>query len=132
MDEKNELWNQYQTLRDEIKGSDTLNFQIIGVIIAAVVAIIIEGFKQTNLVTKTLTFICVYLVTIPGFQILLGNRRGIWRISTYLRVFIEPKLDHVKWETRLSKFSRGDILDISKGLKSSKMAFNEWLGCAQI
>ena len=100
MENKTQLWNLHKQLKDEITLSDTRNNQIKVLLITASGAIFGLGLKQDYL-ERPLILLGVYLIVIPLNRILTGNRKDIWRISTYLRTFIEPKLDEVKWETRL-------------------------------
>lgn len=106
MDEKGEqLWNQYKVLWDTMQQANSLNYQVLGIVAAATAAILTTGFANIDkLDPDTIAFIfaAVYIVTIPSYRLLQGNRRNIWRISTYLRVFLEPQLDYAKWETHVS------------------------------
>lgn len=126
MDEETQLWNQYQNLRDEIKSADAVIYQIMGLVVGASAAILVAGFNQSDLLLRCFIFLCVFVVTYPGYQLLYSSRRRIWRISTYLRVFVEPELEHIKWETRLH-LQREHALDKTEdGVVSSAMLRHEW------
>jgi|LakMenE18May11ns_1017448.scaffolds.fasta_scaffold9893922_3 hypothetical protein len=103
MEKENQIWNEYHSLREEIRVADSLNCQIMGIIIGAVALILTTGVGQAKPSARVMAFLCSYVVTYPGYRLLQGNRRRIWRISTYIRTFLEPNLGFVKWETRLSK-----------------------------
>ena len=103
MEKESQIWNEYHSLREEIRVADSLNCQIMGIIIGAVALILTTGVGQTKPSARVMAFLCSYVVTYPGYRLLQGNRRRIWRISTYIRTFLEPNLGFVKWETRLSK-----------------------------
>lgn len=103
MEKENQIWNEYHSLREEIRVADSLNCQIMGIIIGAVALILTTGVGQAKPSARVMAFLCSYVVTYPGYRLLQGNRRRIWRISTYMRTFLEPNLGFVKWETRLSK-----------------------------
>lgn len=92
MDETTQLWNAYSDLRSEIKAADSLNYQILGIMVAAVTALLAAGFKDIHHLNGLLIITCVYAITSPAYALLRGNRRRIWRISTYLRIFVEPKI----------------------------------------
>jgi hypothetical protein len=96
------LWNQYQQLTDEIKSADTLNYQALGIVIAASVAIVNAAFTRSSPEERCILLLTVFAVTIPGGFLLQVARRRIWRITTYLEIFIEPALRPIKWQTRLT------------------------------
>ena len=122
-----QLWNQYQNLREEIRGADALNYQIMGIVVGAAAALLTAALKEDNPLARSLIFMCVYVVTFPGYRLLWGNRLRIWRISTYLRVFIEPELDCVQWETRLTKQrSDPDLNPVARDGFSTFASVNEW------
>jgi len=103
MDKDIQIWNQYEDLRKEIIKADSLNYQIIGIVVAGVAAIITASFSRNDFLERYIILLCVYLITFPGNLLLIGNRIRIWRIATYMRVFLEPELDYIKWESRLHK-----------------------------
>jgi len=111
MDKQTQLWNEYQSLRTEMTQADTLNYQTMGGVIAVSGAILTAGFNQVDPSLRLFIFLCIYSITIPGYRLLQGNRRRIWRISTYIRTFLEPNFEFIKWESRL---------DLSRELKKIK------------
>lgn len=123
MEKEIQIWNEYHGLREEIRLADSLNYQIMGIIIGAVALILTTGVGQAKPSASVVAFLCSYVVTYPGYRLLQGNRRRIWRISTYMRTFLEPNLASVKWETRLSKQSK--ISTQPQGL-STLVGQNEW------
>lgn len=126
MDKQTQILNSYDRLRDEILQADSLNYQTLGIVSGAVAAILTIGFTQPDPVVRTFIFLGVYVVTIPGYRLLQGNRRRTWRITTYIRAFLEPELEQVKWETRLAIQAKRRA---RKGgqLFSSLVTTNEWL-----
>jgi hypothetical protein len=126
MDKGTQLWHEYQTLRDEMKGADSLNYQIIGIVVGAVVALLTTGFKETNPGSRLFIFFSIYVVTVPGLRLLQGNRRRIWRISTYMRVFLEPQLQFINWETRLDRQRQHAQGETERQHYSSLAITNEW------
>jgi hypothetical protein len=120
MDKEQQLWNEYAVLRDEIKSADTIKYQIMGFVVAAAAAILVKGFDQANLFARSFIVMCVYIVTFPGYRLLLANQRRTWRNSTYMCVFIEPKLDYINWESRLSKIRSGKMMYLPE-------QFHRWL-----
>ena len=42
------------------------------------------------------------MITVPGQLLLNSNRHHIWQLSTYIRVFLEPHLEFLKWETNIA------------------------------
>lgn len=102
MDEKQLLWDHYVQLSQEITAADTLNYQIIGVVVAAVVALFGAAFGKSSIEDRCWILMTVYAVTVPGRFLLEVARRRIWRVASYLEVFIEPELQPVKWQQRLN------------------------------
>lgn len=96
MDKQTQIWNEHQHLQDEIRAADSLNYQILGIVVGAVAAILTAGFSKVDSGLRFFIFLCVYVVTIPGYRLLQGNRRRIWRINTYIRTFIEPEFEYIK------------------------------------
>jgi len=126
MDKEAQVWNEYQSLRSEVTHADSLNYQTISIVVGAAGVILTAGLNQSDPIPRSLIFLCVYIVTIPGYRLLQGNRRRIWRISTYIRTFLEPNLEFVKWETRLdSSRKKPTSENVRQGL-SSLIGMNEW------
>jgi hypothetical protein len=103
MDKETQLWNEYQNLRSEILQANNLNYQILAGVIAVTGAILVAGFDNHESSQQFWVFLCIYAVTFPAYRLLCGNHRRIWRISTYICVFLEPEFDFINWETRLDK-----------------------------
>lgn len=118
------LMQLFTHLRTDIASVDSRNNQFLTLIVTATGIILTIGFNQGN-PERPWIFLCVYVFLIPAYNILYGNRRHVWRISTYLRVFVEPNLAEVKWETRLDQLRK-----ITKEIKypklSSGISFNEY------
>jgi|GEM_PF-2916040 hypothetical protein len=125
MDKQTQLWNEYQSLRSEMTQADTLNYQTMGGLVAVSGSILTTGFNQVDPSLKLFVFLCVYSITIPGYRLLQGNRRRIWRISTYIRTFLEPNFEFIQWETRLEKSRRLKTTSQRQSL-SSLVGTNEW------
>jgi hypothetical protein len=125
MDKDTQLWHEYESLRSEIRNADTLNYQIIGIVVGAVALLLTTGFREPDPISRLFIFLCVFVVTIPAYRLLQGNRRRTWRISTYIQVFIESQLESIQWESRLQK----QVKFADKGTRqffSSKAGMNEW------
>ncbi len=120
MDKHAQLWNQYQHLTDEIKAADSQNFQILGVVIAAVVAILNAGLANSDPATRFWMLLSGYILTYPARRLFAGNQARIWRIATYMRVFMEPEFEHVRWQTRL--YNRSQLVPArDRGTLSSRI-----------
>jgi len=70
MDKQSQLWNEYQHLRDETRGADSLNYQIMGIVVGAVAAILTTGVSQEEPVARLLVLLGCYVVTIPSYRLL--------------------------------------------------------------
>lgn len=103
MESANLFMNQYNSLRDEIKVYDLKNHKLLLLLLTASGIIITAGFNVGFGPNRLWIFLCVYFFYIPITGLIYVNRREIWKTSTYLRTFIEPKLKIIKWETRLAE-----------------------------
>jgi hypothetical protein len=127
MDKETQLLHEHESLRSEIRIADSLNYQIIGIVVGAVALLLTTAFKEANPTIRLFVFLCTYVVTIPAYRLLQGNRRRTWRISTYIQVFIEPQLEQVKWESRLQKQGQQEASKSVRQRFSSLAGRNEWL-----
>jgi hypothetical protein len=125
MDKETQLWNEYQNLRSEILQANNLNYQILAGVIAVTGAILVAGFNNHNSPQQFFIFLCIYAVTFPAYRLLCGNHRRIWRISTYICVFLEPEFDFINWETRLDKARQ--LANSNPNTLSSNLLKNEFL-----
>jgi hypothetical protein len=125
MDKETQLWNEYQNLRCEILQANNLNYQILAGVIAVTGAILVAGFNNYNSPQQFFIFLCIYAVTFPVYRLLCGNHRRIWRISTYICVFLEPEFDFINWETRLDKARQ--LANLNPNTLSSNLLRNEFL-----
>jgi hypothetical protein len=87
----------------KIKDTDTLNYQIMGVMIAAIVALVNAAFGKISSDDRCWILLSVYAVTVPGRFLIEVARARIWRIASYLEIFLEPEMPLVKWQQRLNK-----------------------------
>jgi len=127
MDKQTQFVTQYQDLRDDIKKTNIINNQTIALIIGAIGIVMTAGITQGNSIIRLSVFLMVYAITIPGYGFLRGNRRHIWRVSTYIRVFLEPKLKEIQWETRLDLQRKLSLENKNHRFTgSSSINTNEW------
>jgi hypothetical protein len=125
MDELSQLHSEYQRLRDEIMQADSRNYQVLGIMVAGAVALLAAALPKGG-GGPSPSVLLVYALTIPGYRMLCVNRRRIWRISTYMRVFLEKKLTFTQWETRLDA-QRRHTLGATHNRLSSLAHTTEWL-----
>ncbi len=114
----------HQALRTEIAQADSQNYQVIGFAVAATAALVTAGVGQDSPLERAVVFSLVYLVTWPCQRLLSGKRRLVWRISSYLRVVVEPQLEGIGWEGHLAQLPKKGR---SAGVLSTMAAYNEWL-----
>ncbi len=127
MDRDTQIWNEYQSLREEIRGTDSLNYQILAIVVGVSAIILAMGFTQADPLVRFFIFLCVYLITIPGYRLLQTNRRRAWRISTYIHIFLERRLEFVNWEMRLDALQAPGELESGRQPFSSLPSTEEWL-----
>lgn len=101
-----ELRFEYDQLRHEILLNDQLILQILGTtvaFVAAIAAVTWSGPTTSNLV-RALLFLLAEAISILGFAQSINRAETTLRIASYLRTFVEPQLNHLRWETRLDEF----------------------------
>ena len=103
MDENSGSMKLYDLLTQEIQSAENQTYQIVSIGIGALAAILAAGFNQSNHVLRFFMFLTAYLIIIPMIRLLKGNRSRIWRIATYMQVFLEPALSGIKWQTHLAQ-----------------------------
>jgi hypothetical protein len=74
-------------------------------IVSGIMGLAFSNFVTDSTVKSFLFFIAESVVVIAMMQS-LGKLRLTYLIASYLRVFTEAKLHHLKWETRLSEFRK--------------------------
>jgi hypothetical protein len=103
-----ELISEHEALRREILHNETVVMQTVTSTIAIVSAIM--GFAFSNIVedlrAKSFLFFAAESIVIIAMTQSLDKVRLTYLIASYLRVFTEAKLHHLKWETRLSEFRK--------------------------
>lgn len=124
-----ELVEIYKELKTEISDFSKINVQLVIATITATGVILSVGFNS-NVPVDLYIFFFTFLFIIPISNMVIGNRKNIWRISTYMRVFIEPNLHQIRWETRLheqkrliKKKDKWDVL-LSKFVSSEILVFS--------
>lgn len=99
-----ELIAEHEQLRREILHNEIIIMQTLTATLAIVAAIM--GFAFSAAVqglAKSVLFFVAESVTIIAMMQSTDKARHTYLIASYLRVFTEEKLYHLKWETRLLK-----------------------------
>lgn len=111
---------EYSSLRTEILHNETFNMQLFGGAILIVAAAMGFAFKAVSLpMIQVSTFCGVVGILCIIIRQTLDRIRMTFIIAAYLRHFVEPKLEGVKWETRLTalrKRSGGIMFDKQNNL----------------
>ena len=101
-----ELMTEHDQLRKEILQNDTLEVQILVGTLALTAAAI--SFASSEVITNALMKVGLFFagggIATIGLWQTIDLCRGTFLIAAYLRIFIEPKTQHLRWETRLYKF----------------------------
>ena len=101
-----QLMFEYDQLRKEILGNSILQLQIlVGTVtfVGVIMTIAFSQAVQSNLV-KAAMFFAAETIAIISFIQILGLSYNAFLIASYLRIFTEDQLLHVRYETRLHKF----------------------------
>lgn len=101
-----QVWNIYQSLRGEVTYANAFNYKIISILVPAVTIILSLGYKLNNINSQIPIFLSAFFIAYSCSRLMQANRRRIWRITTYMVVFLEPHLTHVNWESDLQKQRR--------------------------
>jgi hypothetical protein len=103
-----ELIAEHEALRREILHNETVIMQTVTSTMAIVSAMMGFAFSDfvKDLTVKSFLFFTAESVVIIAMMQSLDKVRLTYLIASYLRVFTESKLHHLKWETRLSEFRK--------------------------
>jgi hypothetical protein len=134
--EQEQLLKQYEILREELAAADSQNYKVTAGVFTACSVILITGFQQLQAAGADLSrywlcfliFLTSLTVSIPGYRILLGNRKRVWRIATYMTTFVEPLLAQLKWETRVQKLRKVEDAVKNKQSSGRRSLFRRFLG----
>lgn len=104
--DQKQLIFQYEQLRKEILQNDTSSLQILGAVSLLVGAIVTVAFASgVQPQTRGLLLLSANALVVVGHSQRISLLERTNRIATYLRIFVEPHLDHVKWESRMARFA---------------------------
>lgn len=115
------LLEEYEWLRREIEDWSRVRNQFVFAALAATAVVLAAGFSTRS----GWVFLAPLVLWVPCAYVCLAERRGILTLSGYLRVFVESKVEGIKWESRLSS------LQASHGLPGIK-ALTEGLLILQV
>jgi hypothetical protein len=106
----NELMFEYGQLRGEILKDITLSFQTTTTVVVLTSTLMTLAFTEVlaaQAQVQAVLFFLVEAVAFAGLYYNLSRVKDTYRIATYLKTFIEPKTEGIRWETRLDKFRNG-------------------------
>jgi hypothetical protein len=102
---REDLRFEYDQLRKEILQNDTHALQIFGgTVLLAGTIITIASSLDITLTLRGIFIFLVWLITAISLHQAIDRGRSSFVIASYLRLFVEDKLEGVKWETRLAHF----------------------------
>lgn len=101
-----ELLFEYEELRKEILSNFTLGIQILGGTVTFVAVIMTLGFSEAikSYLARAALFFVGEAIAFIGLNQTMSLAHSTFQIASYLRVFTEPELKYVRWETRLHEF----------------------------
>jgi hypothetical protein len=108
-----ELRFAYDQLRKEILHNDVITIQILGFFIVFTGVVI--GFSSSASLEhaffmKAALFFSAECITFIGLLQGIDRGRSTCIMGSYLRVFVEPYMRHMRWEIRLQEFRRRNRL----------------------
>lgn len=105
--ELKELMAEHEQLRREILHNEIIIMQTLTATLAIVAAIMSFAFSNAiQGLAKSILFLIAESIAIIAMMQSTGKARHTYLIASYLRVFTEEKLDHLRWETRLLKLCK--------------------------
>ncbi len=97
---------EYKVLRQEILQTQNIQTYVLGFTIAFVGALMQTSLTQGDLLaTMSSWFILDSLALIgivSALHISISHTHDIDRMASYIRIYIEPHIEGIKWETRLA------------------------------
>jgi hypothetical protein len=91
---------EYQTLRKEILDRSGRQFNMVSFALTVTVALIGYGLTNSNALIFLVPLLMLAMILIH----LVRNIYAILRITSYIRLFIEPEEKNLKWETYMRQF----------------------------
>jgi hypothetical protein len=103
-----ELMFEYDQLRREILQQDMQSIQVlVGVVLlVSGLTTIAFGVAVTSLLVKGILFLLVQVIVSIGLWQTVQRAYISLTIASYLRTFVEPQIEGLKWESRLKKYRR--------------------------
>ena len=100
--DKELICKEYEILHDEIQQKIALQNNLLIFMITATLTIITIAVESKN----SLLYLFPFFIIIPIMNRIAYYRKAIAKISSYMIVFLEPKLDGISWETHNIQFAR--------------------------
>ena len=101
-DSKSELIAEYNMLQDEIKTNSQVTAQIFTVTITAAGLLIGYGLQARSWII----FFSPFAILLPSLWFISSQLESTIRIATYIKIFIEPKINGLEWENRLCQLRK--------------------------
>jgi|SRR3990172_6020877 len=113
-DEREGLLNEYRTLKSEIHNAQGQRLQIISLTVGALgVVLSVSAYAvlgsgsatpEARLLLAVGGAIVLYALIIPSLIMMLSVQQAIQRLSGYIRIYIEPRVPGLNWESRWRDF----------------------------
>lgn len=100
--DKELICKEYEMLHGEIEKKIELQNNLLIFMVTATATIITIAAQSKNL----LLYLFPFFIIIPTMNRITYYRKAIARISAYMIVFLEPKLNGISWETRNLQLNR--------------------------
>lgn len=115
IDEKHRsaILEEYRTLREEIKYSSQIRLLIITFSTCAWAGLAAWLVANSSYFHAEVALIVLHVPIVFGYLLVKLSDRHIVRVSTYIREFVEPMLEGLRWETLVADFQKGSKLVFS-------------------
>lgn len=115
MDEKLALIEEYKSLREEIMRRQYARLLILGYTVTAVGALLGLAARDASSAAQSLTYYrfvllaFALLILIAALLMTINHTQQIDIIASYIRRFIEPRVNGIRWESRWMRYRQSKL-----------------------
>ena len=106
---------EYKLLHAEIAGSASSRMKTLAITLGTTCALNSWVIANPNIMLGELVLTAQFIVVFIGLMLTRVAERHIYRVSAYISVFLEPLLEGLNWDTRVSHFRNKSTLVLHTG-----------------
>lgn len=107
------ILEEYKALREEIKHSSQVRFTIITISTSSWAGIAAWIVTNRSYFFAEIALVVLHVPIVIGYLLTRLSNRHIMRVSTYIREFIEPEIEGLRWETLVAEFQKNSKIVFS-------------------